>query len=233
MKLFKLYTVLVVGIFVQSVIAQDDREYLQDILSDFSSDVSIADCINDFTTSYEELQTNSLEPDVKRRVDGYNSLTLGELPELSEAAYHLQNYYIVENPEGYRSKYLLDEATDNSNWSDVHSECHEKIREKILELDKRDLLFDLFLTNSDGDIVYTFFKGSELGLNASDSNFFAEGTSLALFEAITDDPTPEKIVINEYKFALNTEACFTGTSLGVDKGKIILRVNNFSEFCEQ
>lgn len=73
----------------------------------------------------------------------------------------LQNLYIGENPYPVGEKEKLDYAEDGSLYSDVHKNYHPWFR----KLQSMRGYYDIFLFNSEGDLVYTVFKELDYATN--------------------------------------------------------------------
>ncbi len=132
------------------------------------------------------------------------------LVSLDEQGYYLQYYYLANNPEGLGAKEQLDDAGDGSPWSAVHSQCHPMLR---TELETRDL-YDIFIVNPDGDIVYTVFKETDIATNLVNGSFADSGLG-AVFQAATDLPAGETVVstVEPYWPSYNADAQFIGAPI--------------------
>ena len=73
----------------------------------------------------------------------------------------LQRIYITENPHDATSRDNLVEANDGSEYSRLHGTYHAWLRSVVQQRD----YYDLFLIDSDGNVVYTVFKEDDLGTN--------------------------------------------------------------------
>lgn len=73
----------------------------------------------------------------------------------------LQNLYIGENPYPVGEKEKLDYAEDGSLYSDVHKNYHPWFR----KLQSSRGYYDIFLFNSEGDLIYTVFKELDYATN--------------------------------------------------------------------
>ncbi len=152
----------------------------------------------DFTESYMANQ-GGVAPNV---VDA--------LMNLEEQGYYLQYYYLANNPEGLGAKELLDDAGDGSPWSAVHSQCHPVLR---TELETRSI-YDVFIINPSGDIVYTVFKETDIATNLVNGSFADSGLG-AVFQAATDLPAGEIVVsaVEPYWPSYNADAQFIGAPI--------------------
>ncbi len=125
---------------------------------------------NDFTTTYNE--SNDADPGVA-----------DILANLDDKGYYLQYYYLAANPEGLGAKEVLDQADDGSGWSAAHAECHPSLR---AELTNRDL-YDVFVADTDGNIVYSVYKETDIGTNLAEGSFSGSGLGQAYQSAAATD----------------------------------------------
>jgi methyl-accepting chemotaxis protein len=92
----------------------------------------------------------------------------------------LQDLYIASNPFEVGSKHLLDNPGDGSSYSETHELYHPIIRNFLETFG----YYDIFLANTDGDIVYTVFKEVDYGTSLLDGPYsdtnFAEAFKSAL-----------------------------------------------------
>ncbi len=92
-----------------------------------------------------------------------------EAAQLFTAAYakldspvtYLQKHYITDNPHPTGEKEKLDKAADGSAYSDLHAERHPWIRQFLQERG----YYDIFLFDTDGNLVYTVFKELDYATN--------------------------------------------------------------------
>ena len=69
----------------------------------------------------------------------------------------LQKLYIEDNPNPAGSKHLLDVAPDSSAYSKAHAKYHPWFRELLLTKG----LYDIFLIDDDGNVVYSVYKEAD------------------------------------------------------------------------
>ncbi|MFN3198274.1 MAG: methyl-accepting chemotaxis protein [Bradymonadia bacterium] len=73
----------------------------------------------------------------------------------------LQRLYITENPNPTGKKEELDFASDGSEYSAVHKRHHIWFRDLL----RRQGYYDIFLFNTEGDLIYTVFKELDYATN--------------------------------------------------------------------
>ena len=177
-------------IFASSVFAADETD-----LQALADNADISACANDLITAYGSL--GSVGDAEKEAVSAYYmndfAATYGEsnegadpgvdavLANLDDKGFYLQHYYLAANPEGLGAKEVLDQAEDGSDWSAAHGACHPTLR---TELETRDL-YDIFVVNDSGDIVYTVYKETDLGTNLASGSFSDSGLAQA-YQAASD-----------------------------------------------
>jgi anti-anti-sigma regulatory factor/HAMP domain-containing protein len=92
----------------------------------------------------------------------------------------LQDLYISSNPFDVGAKHLLDNPGDGSRYSDTHDLYHPIIRNFLETFG----YYDIFLANTEGDLVYTVFKEVDYGTSLLDGPYsdtnFAEAFKSAL-----------------------------------------------------
>lgn len=179
MRACRYLVLLPIVIFTHFCLAQGNLQIEIDAFKE-AIDENIMECVRDFVAAYEELPALE-DTRVENRhqiVDNYYSdyvelFQEGSSQTLkhSEKTYYLQYYYLVNNPKGLRNKELLNDAGDGSKWSEVHARCHPDIARKLRELNHDNLIFDIFILNHDGEVVYTFYKENDLGVNFSTGLF--------------------------------------------------------------
>ena len=152
----------------------------------------------DFTQSY------------MTRQDGVDPNVSEVLVNLGEQGYYLQYHYLANNPEGLGAKELLNDAGDGSPWSAVHSQCHPLLR---TELEARNI-YDAFIMNLSGDIVYTVFKETDIATNLVNGSFAGSGLG-NVFQAAANLPAGEIVVsgVEPYWPSYDADAQFIGTPI--------------------
>ncbi|WP_421852366.1 methyl-accepting chemotaxis protein [Oricola sp.] len=73
----------------------------------------------------------------------------------------LQRRYITENPHPTGEKHVLDAADNGDTYDTAHAQYHPRMR-KLLETHG---FYDIFLFNTEGDLIYTVFKELDFATN--------------------------------------------------------------------
>ncbi len=146
----------------------------------------------------------------------------------------LQRIYIRENPHDAKSRHKLQKAGDGSEYSRLHGEYHAWFS-KLAEV--RDY-YDIFLVDSEGNIVYTVFKEDDLGTNVLTGAL--RDTPIAEIYRRALDASPGSVVgsaFARYEPSENIPASFHGTPLHHDgrvAGAVLfqLRLDPFNQIMQ-
>jgi methyl-accepting chemotaxis protein len=153
-----LAVVFVIGLLPQLVWAFGEPD-----LTDLAKDENTINAMQEFSANFDigvtgmkdELFTyydEDFAGEYYRIVGDWPDLT--EAKQISENTAALQYLYIKANPNPLGEKDELVDAGDGSAYSEVHVEYHEFFRDIVED----NGLYDLFLVDLAGDIVYTVFK---------------------------------------------------------------------------
>ncbi len=156
---------------------------LHDITSSlviFSRGETVGSALNAFNTGFEQLGDATVTPEQDRAlVDFYNNqfkstednkLDINALLPTSPAARYLQARYTVPFADREKAADNLD-ARDGSAWSAANVRFTGYFREIVQRMGFR----DAFLINAKGDVVYSAYKGVELGTNILTGPYRGEG----------------------------------------------------------
>jgi methyl-accepting chemotaxis protein len=131
----------------------------------------------------------------------------------------LQNLYIDTNPNPLGQKEKLDYAPDGSLYSTVHKNYHPWFR-KFLQLGG---YYDIFLFNTNGDLIYTVFKERDYATNMNTGEW--KDTDLAnAFRAALANPKTDSISFFDFKPyppSNNVPASFISTPILDKDGKLL------------
>lgn len=135
----------------------------------------IGDATQDFTRAFADLQKAPLPPGAVEAVSDYYSTVFA--PELakgtgrpadaslykptSNAQTYLQNAYTVPANGDFQASFTMQTAGDPSEWSKLNAEYQPF----FADFSSRYGIEDVLLIDTSGNIVYTAFKGVELGAN--------------------------------------------------------------------
>lgn len=142
---------------------------------------------SDFSSAFAELQARPIDSAQTSAVSGYYDDTF--IPELNDrsgstsvsdifvpqtsAETYLQNFYTVPPAGDYDAASEVDNAGDGSPWSAVNEKYNPYFREMVERYEYEDAL----ILDTQGNIVYSVYKGVDLGSNVRTGPY--KGTILA------------------------------------------------------
>ena len=146
----------------------------------FSRGETVPGALSAFSSAFDQLGTATIDPaQSKALADYYNArfggaddgrLDIGALIPTSAPARYLQSRYTV--PFADRDKAVrVDDARDGSPWSAANARYNQYFREIVTRMGFR----DVYLINARGDVVYSAYKGVELGTNVLTGPYRGEG----------------------------------------------------------
>ncbi|ACQ78490.1 adenylate/guanylate cyclase with integral membrane sensor [Beutenbergia cavernae DSM 12333] len=127
-----------------------------------------------FEAGWRDLAGAQVSADQRAQVEAvYSDVLLPQLAEnagqeftvesflpTSDAAWYLQAHY-TDPALDYDATLAVDDAGDGSVWSAAHARYHDTLREIVTQNEFEDLL----LIDPDGNVVYSAYKGVDLGTN--------------------------------------------------------------------
>lgn len=179
---------------------------LEDSQVIFTRGTTVIDAARDFTAGFEDLQTADITPAQDAAVETYytdvfaTGLTertgrtvepAGVLPD-SPAQRYLQAIYTAPFDD-FDDAIALDDAGDGSDWSAAHALYHDYFRELTLRGDYEDAL----LLDTEGNVVYSAYKGVDLGTNVRTGPFRGASLQTAYDEAIRSNDV-DVVVITDF-----------------------------------
>ncbi|SKA82716.1 Adenylate cyclase, class 3 [Agreia bicolorata] len=141
----------------------------------------------EFSDAFAQLQSQPIDPAQTAAVDAYYDNTFIPLlnersgstsvsdvfvPQTSPETY-LQNHYTVPSSGDFDAAALVDNAGDGSAWSAVN----EKYNPYFREMAKLNQYEDALILDTKGNIVYSVYKGVDLGSNVNTGPY--KGSNLA------------------------------------------------------
>lgn len=186
---------------------------------------SVVDATQAFTQAFDELGDTELTDEQTALLESYYSDVFG--PRLSEAtgsvasvesfvpnapaARYLQVLYTAPH-DSFDAAIAIDDAGDGSTWSAVHSEYHDYFRSMIQLLDYEDVL----LLDAEGRVVYSAFKGVDLGTNVLSGPYRFSNLSAAYGSAMGSNLLGEVSFTDfeAYPPSLNLPAGWAVTPIG-------------------
>ena len=101
----------------------------------------------------------------------------------SAAQRYLQAVYTAPFDDDFDAILATDDAGDGSSWSAAHARYHDFFRELVQRFDYEDLL----LLDTEGNVVYSAYKGVDLGSNVNTGPFAGTNMSEAYDEALASN----------------------------------------------
>ncbi|HEU4717554.1 MAG TPA: SpoIIE family protein phosphatase [Bacteroidia bacterium] len=106
----------------------------------------------------------------------------------------LQYLYIASNSYEVGSKYKLDDARDQSSWTQTHKKFHPILRNYLQKFG----YYDVFLVDTTGNIVYTCFKEVDFGTSLETGPF--SNTNIAeAYRATKKATTRDFVTLVDFK----------------------------------
>lgn len=168
----------------------------------YSRGETVAGALGAFNAAFDQLQDKPISPPESQSLVNYytdrfrdvddGKLDINALVPTSNAARYLQTHYTVPFKDR-DAAVRVDDARDNSAWSVVNARYNPYFREIVTRMGFRDAL----LINARGDVVYTAYKGVELGTNVLTGPYRGEGFLPAAFQ--------KAMASNEIDYAASTD----------------------------
>ncbi|WP_430592525.1 adenylate/guanylate cyclase domain-containing protein [Humidisolicoccus flavus] len=141
---------------------------------------------------------------------------VGLMPN-SEAGVYLQANYTV-NSEDFDASIAVTNAGDGSAWSAAHQTYHPYFQGLVDDLGYEDIL----LTNTAGQVVYTAYKGVDLGLNLFDTPEDQSSLSLAISTVLRTNSVDSVVTTDfeRYRPSLDDPTAWIVSPIGNRQGLI-------------
>lgn len=180
--------------------------------------------VKQFDAAYDELRDARITPEQQERLETYyaevfaprlqefSTGTIG--PEsfvpTSPARSYLQAEYTTRSDD-FDEKLAVDDAGDGSEWSRVNAEFQPFFREVVSGSGADDIM----LLNTEGDIVWTAFKGVDLGSNIKRGEYRGGGLEQVFDEALRSN-SQDYVAISDlelYQPSYNSAAGFVASPI--------------------
>lgn len=186
--------------------------------------------VRDFAGAFDELQKVPLPPVAGGAVDGYYASVLG--PELekgtgrradpalykptSNAQRYLQSLYTVPAKGDFDASIQMRTAGDPSEWSTLNA----RYQPFFADFAERFGFDDVLLLDTDGNAVYTAYKGIDLGANVLRAPYTTTSLADAYRQAMRATSVDEVILTDfeEYAPAYGAPTPWVVTPIGDDGG---------------
>ncbi len=188
---------------------------------------SAAEALTAFTAGFQELESAQLTAEERAQLQTYYTDDFGSR---LEAAYDepvdVQTFVPTGTAESYLElKYTvpaadfaaaiaINDAGDGSAWSAAHTKYHDFFR-RMTELFRFE---DVLLIDASGNIVYTAYKGTDLGSNLENGPLHLTNLAAAYAEAISGNRADVVVLsdFDEYAPSLGVPAAWAVTPVAVD-----------------
>jgi class 3 adenylate cyclase len=184
-----------------------------------------------FTSGFAELEGEELDAAASSAVDDYYrdefAADLAEATgeEVDGSAFaprggaqsYLQYHYVIPY-EDWETAIEAEDAGDGSAWSAAHAEYHEYYRAMTELQDFEDVL----MLDTQGNVVYSAFKGVDLGTNLFDGPYRLSNLAMAYREALDRNIVGDVVVADfaPYSPSLGNPAGWAVTPIA-DDGEVI------------
>lgn len=148
-----------------------------------------------FNSAFAALDEAELSPTQNASLDAYYrdefgpalEAALGEPVDVSTfvptgAAQRYLQYNYIASTHGFDDAVRVTDPGDGSDWSGAHARYHEYFASMVEQLDYQDLL----LVDVDGNVVYSVFKGTDLGTNLLTGPFSMSNLATAFKTTLSD-----------------------------------------------
>lgn len=210
---------------IQTLFQSIENELVVDSVGATANQASV-----EFAEAFDELNTQKVDPAQTDTVDAYYADTFvpayeertGESasPDAFEptttAQTHLQNYYTVP-PADFDAAALVDDAGDGSAWSAVNAKYNPYFR----EVATRNSYEDALILDTRGNVVYSVYKGVDLGTNVLTGPYKGSILSTAYTNALNSNVVDytEITDFDRYQPSLNVPTAWGVSPIG-QNGKI-------------
>lgn len=204
---------------------------LQSAITLGSSNQSAVDASRDFNAAFDQLQTASLPEAKAQQLESLYADTF--VPELdkrsgstyspsaftpeSGAARYLQAYYTAPDKLDYDKAITVKDAGDGSAWSAANAKYNQYFSGLVTDLKFDDAL----LLDTSGNVVYSAYKGTDLGTNVL-TGPYKESVLATAYEDVLKTNTLNAVITTDfdrYLPSLNVPTIWMVSPVGAD-GKL-------------
>lgn len=193
-----------------------------------SGNLTATEAMSAFTRDFNQLRARPTSATEQSALDGYYSDTF--LPELRKntdgevtarsfeptgnAARYLQSRYTVPAKGDFDASIKVDDAGDGSAWSADHAKYHGFFRQ-VVESNNFD---DALLVDPNGNVVYSAYKGVDLGTNLLTGPYKDSGLETAFREVLRSNTVNDVSLVDfePYAPSYDVPTGFALSPIGVD-----------------
>lgn len=183
-------------------------ENIADAATVLTHSAATIDAVKDFGVAFAELQKVPLPPDATEAVSKYYETIFGPRlsegvgteasPELymptSNAQTYLQNLYTVPAQGDFNKSIGVVETDDQTEWAQLN----EQYQPFFADFVERFAFEDVLLLDNDGNIVYTAFKGVDLGANVLEAPYATSDLADA-YRKVERATSADEVVFTDYE----------------------------------
>ncbi len=131
----------------------------------------------------------------------------------------LQNAYITRNPFDLGEKHKMDSADGGTSYDAAHAKYHPYFRTEM----EANGYYDVFLVNTEGDLVYSVFKEADFATNLQSGKWSDTDLGAAFRAALRNGSTADPIFFDYQPYAPsnNAPASFIATAVTNASGSTI------------
>jgi class 3 adenylate cyclase len=204
---------------------------ITDTLALVSQGQSAKEAVQAFTAGFDELRSADLSEEDRAAIEQYflvdfagrledargESVDTTPFIPTNPAESYLKLNYVVPY-DNFEAAIANDDAGDGSAWSAAHAQYHNYFRTMANLFQFEDVL----LIDTSGDVVYSAFKGADLGANLESGALHVSNLAEAYRQAISGNVADNVVVTDfeDYAPSLGTPAGWAATPIVVD-GSIV------------
>ena len=162
-----------------------------------------------FRTGLNGYYENEFEAEFGKRNAGTSSGMASQLAAISDTTSRLQHAFIVANPAPLGSKNVMNRPADELSG---YSALHEALQPFAGRVYQQFGVYDLFLVDLDGNVVYTYFKESDYATNLTNGPWAKSGLGEAYAKARELNNRDDVYMTDyaPYQPSYNDQAAFLG-----------------------
>ncbi|MDH4466907.1 MAG: methyl-accepting chemotaxis protein [Bacteriovoracaceae bacterium] len=174
---------------------------------------------SEYEKELKKYYTNDFNTEFKKQNENEESKSDEVFNQLKRENLVLQYSYIAKNKNPLGSKHLLSHDDLPTTYNKFHQKYHPWFREQL----ERIGLYDIFLVDLQGSVVYTVFKELDFATNLKTGPYAKSSLAKLYEEILKQDPSKPKTLFADYEnyyASYNGAASFMGAPI-VENGKII------------
>jgi methyl-accepting chemotaxis protein len=148
--------------------------------------------INYLDTIERDLHSVATNPVTTQAINGFKRAWM----IMDRPTETLQAAYITDNPHPVGEKHLLDQAASGQMYDSIHGSYHPWFR----ELQQSNGYYDVFLFDTDGNLIYSVFKEADFATNfgAPGADVWADSDLGEVFRAALNAPDSSPVVFEDF-----------------------------------